>query len=397
MNTFEIEKGYFKVHDSKTAYPLYVDKNRDFSNLLEPEAIYQLCQSRGLDEGRTINVMLKQLHRRRIFKGDWLGELDLCIAFIGPRGSGKSVGATGVAILDGLLAGRRVVSNMPIAVKVKYRDAEKVFQTEDIDATMMLDVNEFSRNYFNVMVVVDEVNVYLADSMRSTSNQALFFSYILQQMRHRQLDFIFTTQSEMWQTNRMRFQTDFYVKCMDYAMLNSGKPKKEDIGRKSRWEIHDMSGLVTGEVLETDLVTRRVPPFTEKVFWNTPFWNCYSTELMQKREKHLDTSHQDEKSVALDKAHFERLAVRYQTPTRLILQAINMGMASVPSRELWEVLGITGDRGMQTKMGRLLKDLGCTDKDGTNRKEYIFPTQAEMLKRLNDMGLSVNIGDENGE
>lgn len=393
MNTFEINKGYFRVLDGKTAYNLHVDDNRDYSNLPEPEYIYLKCQDKGLPGDRTIDVMLKFIHRRRIFKGDWLGDLDLCIALIGPRGSGKSVGATGIAVLDGLLAGRRVISNMPIAVKVRYKDCEKVFQTEDLDAAMMLDINEFNDNYFNCMIVVDEANVFIADSYRSTSNQSLFFSYILQQMRHRQLDFIFTTQNEAWQTSRVRFQTDFYVRCRDEAMLVEGKPKKEDIGRKSRWELFDMSGLVTGDVLSTDFRSNKVPPYNELTFWNVPFWNCYSTELMQRRDK-FNLAQKQADDTTFDESHLKAIAERYNVPLQAILQAVNMGIERIQKSELWEMFGIPGDRSKQIKIGRILSELGCKTIHGTNEYEYIFPTQAEMIKKLADMGISINIKEE---
>lgn len=393
MNTFEINKGYFRVLDGKTAYNLHVDDNRDYSNLPEPEYIYLKCQDKGLPGDRTIDVMLKFIHRRRIFKGDWLGDLDLCIALIGPRGSGKSVGATGIAVLDGLLAGRRVISNMPIAVKVRYKDCEKVFQTEDLDAAMMLDINEFNDNYFNCMIVVDEANVFIADSYRSTSNQSLFFSYILQQMRHRQLDFIFTTQNEAWQTSRVRFQTDFYVRCRDEAMLVEGKPKKEDIGRKSRWELFDMSGLVTGDVLSTDFRSNKVPPYNELTFWNVPFWNCYSTELMQRRDK-FNLAQKQADDTTFDESHLKAIAERYNVPSQAILQAVNMGIERIQKSELWEMFGIPGDRSKQIKIGRILSELGCKTIHGTNEYEYIFPTQADMIKKLADMGISINIKEE---
>ena len=83
MNTFEINKGYFRVHFNNTTGKLFVDEHRDFSNLLEPEYIYQQCQAFGKTPEDTIDIMLRRLHQRRIFKGDWLADMSLCIALIG--------------------------------------------------------------------------------------------------------------------------------------------------------------------------------------------------------------------------------------------------------------------------------------------------------------------------
>lgn len=397
MNTFEINKGCFRVYFNDTAETLYVDEHRDFTGLPEPDLLYQVLKERGFSQERIIDVMLKILHTRRIFKGGWLNKLSLCIALIGPRGSGKSVGLTGIVVLDGLLAGRRVISNMPVAVNVRYRDCEKVFRTEDLDASMMLNENEFNANYYDALIAIDEVNTYVADSQRTMSNQSFFFANILQQMRHRKLDFIFTTQSESMNTNRVRFQTDFYIQCRDAAMFH-GQPSANDIGRKSHWKIHDMSGLVTGEVMHKDARTYAVPPFTEKIFWNTPFWECYDTQQMQKREKHIAKKPGNGHVDGIDIEKLESLKATYERPVDLISKAIDLGMDRIEKKQLWETLGISGNQSMQTKIGHAMNELGCKTITGTRGREYVFPSQDEMKKNLAMMGLELHIkGGNNGE
>ena len=354
--------------------------------------VYQACHNLGFDQVKTIDTMLDQFHVRRIFKGGWLEDMSLCIALIGPRGSGKSVGMTGIAILDGLLTGRRVVSNLPIAVAVRYRDCEKIFRTEDLDASMMLNENEFNDNYYDVLVCIDEVNTYLADSQRTMSNQALFFASILQQMRHRKLDFIFTTQDEGWNTNRTRFQTDFYIQCRDNAMMH-GKPRKSDIGKHSQWRLHDMSGLVTGEVMHKDARSWVVPPFDEKTFWNTPFWDCYDTQQMQKREKYIGRKPDNGSPLGLDLEKLEALRESYQVTTGILSRIIGLGMERIPKNVLWDMLEVT-DSGMKTKIGKVMIDLGCRTIEGSNGREYALPSQAEMVKNLAKMGLKI---DKKGE
>jgi len=392
INTFEINKGYFRVHYNNTTGWMFVDEHRDFSNLLEPEYIYQRCQATGKTPEDTIDIMLKLLHKRRIFKGDWLADMSLCIALIGTRGSGKSAGMTGITVLDGLLAGRRVVSNLPIAVEARYRDCSKVFRTDSLDAALMLDVNEFNENYYDCLICVDEVNAYLADSQRSMTNQALAFSYILQQMRHRKLDFIFTTQAENMQTNRMRFQTDFYIQCKDMAM-SGGQPKRGDIGRRSQWKMHDMSGLVTGEVTHSDNTkSQTVPSFNEKVFWNTPFWNCYDTAQMQKREKF---TRDQEEATGFNPEKLEEIQRTHEAPVRLVSEAVKLGLERIDKASLWENLGIVGDASMQTKVGKIMLDIGCKTIEGTKGREYMFPSQAAMAKNLAKLGLKII--DEEGD
>lgn len=389
MNIFEINKGYFKVFDGKTAYNLYVDEHRNFNHLHDPDDIYNRAVKAGLDEGQIIDLMLRFLHRRRLIKGDYLGEYPLCVTLIGPRGSGKSVGLTGIAVLDGLLAGRQVVSNMPIRIKVRYRDAEKIMESEELMPEMLLDVNDFLNNYYDCLICIDEVNKFMADSARSTMNQALYFSYDLQEMRKRKIDFILTTQVEGWQTDRTRSQVDFYIRCRDYAFL-SGKPKKEDLGRKSRWEIFDMSGLITGEVMHADRRTWAVPPYTEKIFWNVPFWNCYDSELLQTRKKY---NLSDRKStLEFDEEKLSSIENTYQVPFQVITRLMGVNVERVSKVQLWDILKITEDHGMQSRIGRVLNELGCKT---VNKKDYLIPPQAEMIKNLAKLGFEVTMEDEN--
>lgn len=393
MNVFEIKKGCFKVYDGKTAYTYHVDGNQDYSKLHDPDAWYWYAQRQGMSESDTIDLMLKMLHVRRIVKVRWLRKLSLCVALIGARGSGKSAGACQIAVIDGLLAGRRVVSNMPIAVKVRYRDCEKVFETEDLDAVSMLDVNEFDDNYQDCMIVVDETNLALADSQRSTSNQALFFSYILQQLRKRKLDFIFTCQSESFQTNRARFQTDIYIACRDLAMtVKDGEafinPHENDIGRKSEWKLYDMSGLIMGEVLKADdRRTDRVQWYDKKIVWNTPFWNCYSTELLQRREKYRLNDAKTAQNPDYDSTKLDELAARYIKPVNMVFDAIDTGFQRMKRSDVWEMFHVTGNKGMQSKLGKLLSSMGCKSVHSNEGYDYIFPDKDTIKWNLAKLGL----------
>ncbi len=387
MNEFEIKKGYFKVHYRGTSDNLHVPERRDYSHLLDPEGLYVACKLLGKTPEKTIDIMLRNLHRGRYFDGDWLGNMSLCIAFVGKRGSGKSVGMTGMAIMDGLLAGRRVVSNLPIAVKVKYGDCEKVFQTEELDPAFLLDENEFNKNYYDCLIAIDEVNTYIADAQRTMNSQAFTFSNILQQMRHRKLSFIFTTQSEDFNTNRTRFQTDFYISCRDASMMD-GQPEKKEIGRKTEWRYYDMTGLKTGDVLEADTRTNKVPPFQTRTFWNTPYWDCYSTELMQERKKYQKPKETRE-ALEFDAARIEEMKVEFLAPVQIITNVIDMGMDRVVKADLWQMLNITGDHAMISRVGRIMKKLGCETADGTNGRAYELPPKKVMKKNMAKLGLEI--------
>ena len=394
MNTFEIKKGYFTIWDGKTKYDYHVDHNHNYDNIEDPEFIYQFAINKGLTQEQTIDLILKYVHRKRIVKIGHLANISLCIALIGHRGSGKSVGATQIVVIDGLLALRKVVSNMPISLKVRYKDAEKVFETENLDAVTMLDFNDFENNYQDCWIIIDETNVDIADSYRSTSNQSLFFTHMLQQMRHRKLDFCFTTQSEMFLPSRARWQTDVFIKCSDLAMTSTLYPNEKDIGRKIRWQLYDFSGLLTSSLIkDDDKKVSELKPYATKVVWNTPFWNCYSTELMQRWDKlNLKTTGQKRN---VNTSNFDAIADRFNIPIDLFMKSINFDGDKFQKHELWQKLDIVENITMQRRISKMYKSINVDTLKTALNRYFLFPSKIDILRNITNMSLEMQLEDFN--
>jgi len=394
MNIFEIKKGYFTIWDGKTKYDYHVDHEHNYKNIEDPEFIYQFAVNKGMSQDETIDLILKYVHRKRIVKIGHLNNISLCIALIGNRGSGKSVGATQIVVIDGLLAGRKVVSNMPISLKVKYKDAEKVFETDDLDAVTMLDFNDFENNYEDCWILIDETNINIADAYRSTSNQSLFFTNLLQQMRHRNLDFCFTTQSEMFLPYRARWQADIFIKCSDLAMASTIYPRSEDIGRKSRWQLYDYSGLLTSSLIkDDDKRISELKPYATKIVWNTPFWNCYSTELMQRWDKlNLKTSGEKRK---VNTSNFETIADKFKIPVDLLMNSINFENNKIDKKELWQTLNISEDITMQRRISKMYKKINIDTINGTYKRYFLFPSKLDILRNITNISLAIELEEYN--
>jgi len=394
MNIFEIKKGYFTIWDGKTKYDYHVDHEHNYKNIEDPEFIYQFAVNKGMSQDETIDLILKYVHRKRIVKIGHLNNISLCIALIGNRGSGKSVGATQIVVIDGLLAGRKVVSNMPISLKVKYKDAEKVFETDDLDAVTMLDFNDFENNYEDCWILIDETNINIADAYRSTSNQSLFFTNLLQQMRHRNLDFCFTTQSEMFLPYRARWQADIFIKCSDLAMASTIYPRSEDIGRKSRWQLYDYSGLLTSSLIkDDDKRISELKPYATKIVWNTPFWNCYSTELMQRWDKlNLKTSGEKRD---VNTSNFETIADKFKIPVDLLMNSINFENNKIDKKELWQTLNISEDITMQRRISKMYKKINIDTINGTYKRYFLFPSKLDILRNITNISLAIELEEYN--
>lgn len=391
MNEFEIKQGYFTVWDGKTTYDIYLnDKKHDY--LPEPDKIYDLCRKRGYSSGKIIDIMLKFFHVDRLIKSGYLHDLSMVVGFVGPRGSGKSVGAVAYAIYDFLLDGKRVWSNMPIEVTVKYRDCRKIFRSESLDKEALMDINAFENSFADGLIVIDELNIEVGDSRRQMSNQMLWFDFMLQEVRKRKMNICYQLQSEEWAGSRSRWQTDLYIVCRDKAFLD-GHPSPNDIGRQSRWRIHDMSGIVTGDIRYSEKNRNKVDYYQELYFWNTPFWNCYDTEKMQRYEKFDPSKKSDLESehLTIDERTFSALTTSYGVIPELVLRVLDSLSGRILRREVWNVLQIS-DRATQTQVGTLLHSLGATDfRNSAGERGYILPDKEFLAMRLSELGVDCDL------
>lgn len=393
MQTFEINRGYFTIWDGKTKYDYHVLADHNYDGIPEPEVIYEYAKRKGLNQEQIIDLLLSFCHRDRIFKFGYLADLSLVVGFVGPRGSGKSCGAAGYAIVDYMLAGKTVWSNMLIEFKVKYKDCEKIFRSEPLDKASLMDINDFENKYADGLIMIDELNIEIGDARRSMSNQMLWFDFMLQEVRKRKMNICYQLQAEEWAGSRSRWQTDIYVGCIDYAFLN-GKPKKENIGRFSRWKLYDMSGIITGEIKFADGFHKKVQHFNQIKFWNTPFWNAYDTTQMQVYQK-FDPSKvkRENGGYEVDKDAFEALTSRYlsnpEVPAVLLEMVNRYANESMLRSDIYKVLSIEDHREI-SETGELLRKLGFTDGPRlTNGRSYIVPDKDLFLKRLNELGVQI--------
>jgi len=253
----------------------------------------------------------------------------LVIGFVGPRGSGKSVGAARTVILDYMLKGKTVWSNMEIGFFNHANGSSAAKKSQSLDR---LTLGELDEVYNNGIIYVDEVNLMM-EARRSMSQENLMFSYILQQLRKRRLTIIWSAQSEMHCDDRLRFQTDIIISCNDLSITN---PKCE-IGSLSKWKAYDFSGIVKGKTHgnSKDML------FYEGVESNKPFWNSYSTWEIQ--DVNANTR-KDEQNEEADKYAAELAA------------DFNKGLDRIHSRELWKRFDLINKRGMQILVGQKLSN-----------------------------------------
>lgn len=195
----------------------------------------------------------------------------IIIGLIGPRGGGKSVGGARLTILDYMLKGYEVWSNMEIGLNLRLNGNSRGIMSKPLNK---LELSELDTVYSNGLLFVDEVNAYIADARRAMSEESLAFSYILQEIRKRKLNIIWTAQSEAHCDERLRWQTDIYIVCNDVSVTK----RNCGIGELSMWKAYDAHGLVTGQL-------NKNPIFYEGIIWNKPWWNSFDTWKLQGTEE----------------------------------------------------------------------------------------------------------------
>lgn len=374
MIRLQIAKGFFIITDENgQVYPGWLGNDApSYPTLEDPDFVYQKCMDRGYSPEHTIDIMLYIFHRQRFLRGDFLSDYDLNLGLVGPRGSGKSCGGSAIAIWDYLLCGKKVYSNMNIEVKVRFKEASKVFRSSDLDKTSLLDVRDQEQMYRNCLIFVDEANMAFAEAQRTLGNKALWFSYALQQARKRQLSLIHTEQSEYHVTERLRFQTNVYISCAD-AAYQYGIPKPGGLGRKSFWKVYDYSGVLTGRSFDGE-------PVEEKTFHMTPFWHSFDSRQLQTGEAELpDYKKKSSDIVIKEGASLAALKERYYEAGTILDNYGRKGEEThVWCDELWKDLEIEGNRGDQTRIGQQLADLGVPKKRTTGgRYFYIIPPKSD--------------------
>jgi hypothetical protein len=226
----------------------------------------------------------------------------LKVGVIGMPGSGKSGALAMIALIEDLLDEKPVWANMKIHAPIAISDGMAAefgvergggveFAAYQMDIKKLL---RFDPEYRHGAIVLDEINVKLAEARRSQSNVNRWFNELDQQARKLHLCIYYSVIHEMWVDNRLRDMTDLFIKCEDPAFTVKGIRDKKRPGVDSNWYIYDMHGYRTGIPYAT----------SHKVFGPVPFhikdwWGIWDTEEYQstgagKYSVNMDDSDEEE-------------------------------------------------------------------------------------------------------
>lgn len=322
----------------------------------------------NLDLSLRMENYLKQYVREtvipyRFLNYDRLVKLSKCIGLIGPRGSCKSLTAAAMGIIDYLIPGYELISNMEIKWALKLADYIVGYRSTELDQAEFLNFD--TRD--NVAVMIDEVNIEFSEARRSSTNRNLIFNKILQQLRKKKMNLVYTVQHEMWVDNRLRYQTDFFIRCQDICLKPGGIYLPFEFGEFATWTIYDMSGFLgQGSYQETN------KPVIEN--WKVPtkkWWGCYDTSLIQGEEQQSYGRVQGDE-ISLQRSEY---IVKQEENVATVMDTIKSlhddGIELIKTNVLYDLLGIKTQKG-KIYVGKILKDMGI--KYQTWNKSFKIPT-----------------------
>ncbi len=276
-------------------------------------------------------------------------KLSKCIGLIGPRGSCKSIGAAAMGIIDYLIPGSKLISNIEVKWGLRLGDFLVGYASEELDKMEMMKFNIEE----NVAVLIDEVNIEFSEARRSMTNRNLIFNKILQQLRKRSLNVIYTVQHEMWIDNRLRYQTNVFIKTQDVCMMPGGIHLPYDLGEYASWKVFDMSGIFgQGSYVDT-----HVPVIDGWNFSAKQWWNTFDTKQVQGIEQAAYGGDGEHPLWLKRSGEIEREENNNAQLSDLILDLHNKGITEVPSEKMYASFGITAIQDKKN-LGAQLKKLG---------------------------------------
>jgi len=335
------------------------------ANLPLIETVYNKLKEEGFSGEAIIQKLIRLYVPWHLFHVGHLDQVSKVLGLIGHRGSSKTSSAVYVITFDWLIRSLPVFSNVDIAVKVRYRDCEKVFKSKPWRGVDMLDIGEDCRGG---VVFSDEINLAGgAEATRFMAGANLAWSNDLQQIRKRQLNIIWSAQSWSSVDQRTKWQSDYIIECED--AFNSRSYKAVCLGDKVIWHVYELSGLSGEFDLAYELEHRNLLHYEiwKGMHWLRPItWPAYDTY----QEQSDDYIHQFKlKQATVEEEQKQAIITARQTPDRDIVQQIlDSGKEVFWADEIWK--SINADKARQTRVGMLLGEFFDKQRDSASQRYY---------------------------
>lgn len=235
--------------------------------------------------------------------------------------------------------------------------------------SMPLDMDAFytfDRKIRDGSVGIDELQ-YFVESRTSGKFQNRVMSYQLMQIRKTANSFFYTVQNPRWVDNRFGWSADFECKCSDIALQSYdrrhlGRELME--GELGRWEIKDLSGVITGTQFADN--GKILGPYQFEGF---KFWGIYPTHFIVDPEAAANSADNVNPNSKKKKAK-EDLDAQFQSAVmEIVSEDMELGRTKVAVKELWHRIEEKGVNMAHNKAGEILRSMGIV---ATNTQHQFY-------------------------
>jgi len=214
----------------------------------------------SVKKGVTKEDVLKLIVRREINNGCPLFyqpylDREFVLGAIGDRGGGKSGSEAVISIVDFMIRGRPVWSNMKISCDIFVDDRKAIaaglnsggvvhYESLPLEKAELLKLDE---TYRNGCLVIEEINVQYSNVRRFMTNTNIESNEVWQQLRKFKTSLLYNVIDEMFIDPQLRALTDVYIRTYDTAFDIDSMLRKKKPGIDFCWLIHHMTGYLSGE------------------------------------------------------------------------------------------------------------------------------------------------------
>jgi len=339
--------------------------------------------------------ILKIIIRRMINNGNYLFyrphlDREYVLGTVGDRGGGKSGSDAVISIVDFMLRGKSVWSNMKIACDIAVDDelAKEAglnsggvvhYESLDIEKDKLLKLDE---TYRNGCLVIEEINVQYSNVRRFMTNTNIESNELYQQLRKFRTSLIYNVIDEMFVDSQLRALTDIFIRTYDTAFDLDAMARKKKTGLDFCWLTYAYSGYLNGEQGRYALTHKSEKSFFKFAPWRGVYDRMQHQERgtysLNKREKEKALKAQIDLNVESSDDVEEEIN-KWQWLVDNIRKIKNAGIEFLEASQLWQVLESIEHGFTPVQMGSILPSFGVNKHHQTTNGKWVYKIESFSL------------------
>lgn len=316
--------------------------------------------------------VLKLIIRKMINNGHFLFyrphlKREYVLGAVGDRGGGKSGSEAVISIVDFMLRGKPVWSNMNVKCDIEVDDeiAREAglnsggvvhYESLPIEKDKLLKLDE---TYRNGCLVIEEINVQFSNVRRFMSNTNIESNELYQQLRKFQVSLLYNVIDEMFIDPQLRALTDIFIRTYDTAFDIDALRRKKKPGIDFCWQTYSYSGYLNGEQGRYAVTKKADKSFFKFAPWQGVYDDKHHQEhgvySLNKREREAA---EKAKLMVESSEETETTINQWQWLIDNVRKLKNSGIEFLEAHQMWQVLEVVEHGYTPRQIGEILPTFG---------------------------------------